>query len=86
MKVKEPSLLYYLNLAGGRIIISIPFPKCKVKCKDLNLTHGDNNHTHTISHLALAGPSGICAGLGIEINGKFKAERPPASAGPPLGG
>ena len=33
-----------------------------------------------------AGPSGIRAGWGIEINGRFEAERPPALAGPPLGG
>ena len=31
--------------------------------------------------LALAGPSGIRAGWGIEINGRFDAKRPP-----PLGG
>ena len=36
--------------------------------------------------LALAGPSGIRAGWGIEINGRFEAERPPPSAGPPSGG
>ena len=35
--------------------------------------------------LALAGPSGIRAGWGIEINGRFEAERSPASAGPPSG-
>ena len=34
----------------------------------------------------LAGPSGIRVGWVIEINGRFEAERPPASAGPPLGG
>ena len=36
--------------------------------------------------LALAGPSGIRAGWGIEINGIFEAKRPPISAGPPSGG
>ena len=36
--------------------------------------------------LAFAGPSGIRAGWGIETNGKFEAERPPASIGPPSGG
>ena len=30
--------------------------------------------------------SGIRAGWGIEINGRFEAERPPASAGPPSEG
>ena len=34
----------------------------------------------------LAGPSGIRVGWGIETNGRFKAERPPVSVGPPLGG
>ena len=36
--------------------------------------------------LAFAGPSGIRARWGIEINGRFEAERPPASAGPPSDG
>ena len=36
-----------------------------------------------LSYLALAGPSGIRAGWGIEINGRFEAESPPASARPP---
>ena len=36
--------------------------------------------------LAFAGPSGIRAGWGIEINGRFEAERPPASAEPPSSG
>ena len=31
--------------------------------------------------LALAGPSGIRAGRGIEINGRFEAKRSPALAG-----
>ena len=35
---------------------------------------------------AFAGPSGIRVEWGIEINGRFEAERPPASVGPPLGG
>ena len=35
---------------------------------------------------ALAGPSGIRAGWGIEINGRFEAERPPALNGPPSRG
>ena len=34
----------------------------------------------------LAGLSGICAKWGIKINGRFEAERPPASVGPPSGG
>ena len=34
----------------------------------------------------IAGPSGIRAGWGIETNGRFVAERPSASAGPPSGG
>ena len=37
------------------------------------------------TYLGFAGPSGIHVGLGIEMNGRFEAERPPASAGPPLG-
>ena len=28
-------------------------------------------------------PSGLRVGWGIEINGRFEAERPPTSAGPP---
>ena len=38
------------------------------------------------TNLAFAGSSGILAGWGIEISGRFEAERPPASAGPPSGG
>ena len=40
------------------------------------------------TYLALAGPSGISAVWGIEINGRFEAERPLAlaSAGPHSGG
>ena len=34
---------------------------------------------------AFAGSSGIRAGWGIEINGIFEAEKPPASAGPQSG-
>ena len=34
----------------------------------------------------MAGPSGIRAGWAIEFNDRFEAERPPASAEPPLGG
>ena len=34
----------------------------------------------------LAGPSGIRAGWGIETKGRFEAERPPTSVGPPSGG
>ena len=34
----------------------------------------------------MAGPSGICAGWAIEINGRFEADRPQVSAGPPSGG
>ena len=34
---------------------------------------------------AFAGPSGIRARWSIEIKGRFKAERPPVSPGPPLG-
>ena len=41
-------------------------------------------HPRCYTYLALAGPSGIRAGWGIEINGKFEVESPPASAGPPL--
>ena len=36
--------------------------------------------------LAFAGPSGIRIRWGIEINGRFEAERPPALAGLPSGG
>ena len=32
------------------------------------------------------GPSGIHVGYGIEINGRFEAERPPTSAGLPSAG
>ncbi len=39
-----------------------------------------------LEHTYIAGLSGIRAGWGIEINGRFEAERPPASAGPPSGG
>ena len=35
---------------------------------------------------AFAGLSGIHVGWGIEINGKFEAERPPATTGLPSGG
>ena len=34
----------------------------------------------------LAGPSGIRLGWGIETKGRFEAERPPTSVGPPSGG
>ena len=34
----------------------------------------------------MAGPSGIRAGWAIEFNGRFEAERPPSSAGPPSAG
>ena len=34
----------------------------------------------------LAGPSGIRVGWGIETNGRFEAEKPPTSIGPPSGG
>ena len=34
---------------------------------------------------AFAGPSGIRAGCGIKINGRFEAKRPPGSVGPPSG-
>ena len=34
----------------------------------------------------LAGPFGIRVGWGIETNGRFEAERPPTSVGPPSGG
>ena len=37
-------------------------------------------------YLALAGPSGIRAGWGIEINERFEVKRPLPSAEPPLGG
>ena len=36
--------------------------------------------------MALAGPSGIRAGQVSNINGRLKAERPPASAGPTSAG
>ena len=36
--------------------------------------------TPSDTYPALAGPSGILAGWGIEINGRFEAEMPPASA------
>ena len=39
-----------------------------------------------MTYPALAGPSGIRAGWGIEINGRFEAERPLTSAGPLSGG
>ena len=45
----------------------------------------DDNH-YTLSSLALAGASGIRAGWGIEINGRFEAERPQSSIEPPSGG
>ena len=38
------------------------------------------------TYLALAGQFGIRAGWGIEINGRFEAEKPSASVGPPSGG
>ena len=36
--------------------------------------------------MAFAGPSGLRAEWGVEINDRFDAERPPASTGPPSGG
>ena len=45
---------------------------------------GGANFCHTFTSMAFAGPSGIRAGWGIEINGRFEAERPPASSGQPL--
>ena len=41
---------------------------------------------HYIYGERVVGPSGICVGWGIEINGRFEAERPPTSVGPPSGG
>ena len=32
-KVKEPSLLYYLLIAGGRIVGFIPFPRVLAQCE-----------------------------------------------------
>ena len=54
-----------------------------------SLTKGKNQtilHPTIDTSLALAGPSGIRAGWGIETNGRFEAERPPTLAGPPSGG
>ena len=45
---------------------------------------GINLHLHFPG--LLAGPSGIRVGWGIETNGRFEAERPPTSVGPPSGG
>ena len=44
------------------------------------------NWYNAYTSLALAGPSGIRAGWGIEINGRYEAKRLPVSAGLPSGG
>ena len=43
-------------------------------------------HISSYTSLVLAGPSGIRVRWGIEINGRFAAERPPSLAGPHSGG
>ena len=45
-----------------------------------------SNILNSNTYMAFAGPSGIRAGWGIEISGRFEAARPPASVGLPLGG
>ena len=42
-------------------------------------------YTKDNTSLAFAGPFSIRAGSDIETNGRFQAERPPASAGSPSG-
>ena len=42
-KAEEPSLPYYLPLAGGRILGFIPFPRVLVLCELQCLVHGLNS-------------------------------------------
>ena len=56
-KAEEPSLSYYLPIAGGRIIGSIPFPRVLVLCKmqsvsfriwtrvAVSISYDDNHYT-----------------------------------------
>ena len=56
-KVKEPSLPYYLSIAGGRVIGFIPFPKVLVLCEmqtastkiwtlaAMSISHNGNHYT-----------------------------------------
>ena len=60
-KAEEPSLPYYLPIAGGRIIGFIPFPRVFVLCKmqsvspriwtrvTMSISYGDNHYTMSTS-------------------------------------
>ena len=61
-KAKEPSLPYYLPIAGGRIIGFIPFPRVLVLCEMQSVSsriwtrvavsnsYDDNHYTTSTSH------------------------------------
>ena len=61
-KAEEPSLSYYLPIAGGRIIGFIPFPRVLVRCEmqsvssriwtriTVSISHDDNHHTTCTSN------------------------------------
>ena len=61
---------------------------CHTKVKGSNLLYYLLIHFWAFLYLPglLAGPSGIRVGWGIEMHGRFEAERPPTSVGPPSGG
>ena len=62
-KAEEPSLSYYLPIAGGRIIGFIPFPRVLVLCEmqwvssriwtrvAMLISYGDNNYTTGVYRL-----------------------------------
>ena len=65
----------------------LPVSSCRAKTRERERER-ESLSCHAAKYatsLALAGPSGIRAGWGIETNGRLVAERPPASAWAPLG-
>ena len=62
-KAEEPSLSYYLPIAGGRIIGFIPFPRVLVLCEmqsassriwtrvAVSISYDDNHHTTICSYV-----------------------------------
>ena len=59
---------------------------CGFQASEFELLSLGYVHFQTNTYLAFAGSSDIRVGWGIEVNGRFEAERPPASAGPPSDG
>ena len=69
---EEPSLSYYLPIAGGRIIGFIPFPRVLVLCEMQSVSsriwtqiavfiyYGDNDYTTGTSKVAYGGGTTKC--------------------------